>query len=296
MRIEAATDMVVLCLCQHGAAASDVHHKKCALPPRFKIRTTAMLPFVGWRLLFAGALHIAPSQPRPGRRLSKLSCRKMPGGCGGKAALAAASASPTVHQHLRAASASASASASAAASPTVEARKPRRKTGRLRQDSSRPRPKGHATKGANDQRRRRPKGVRKRFDYRRKGQGDAGIAARPRSKAGRTEARGRLSNQTTGTNRSCVLPHCGRKEAPRSRPAFDTARRWFDAALRPANCSSARIAYLPPWSAGIMSSIWVYTSFVMLAVEHGYTVVPIGEWKFARGLSPPTHEYYTSSR
>jgi hypothetical protein len=62
--------------------------------------------------------------------------------------------------------------------------------------------------------------------------------------------------------------------------------------LKPANCSSARIAYLPPWSAGIMSSIWVYTSFVMLAVEHGYTVVPIGEWKFARGLSPPTHEHY----
>ena len=34
-----------------------------------------------------------------------------------------------------------------------------------------------------------------------------------------------------GTNRSCVLPHCGRKEAPRSRPAFDAARRWFDAVL-----------------------------------------------------------------
>ena len=124
------------------------------------------------------------------------------------------------------------------------------------------------------------------------GQGDASKAGPPRSKAGRTEARERLSNQTAGTNRSCVLPQCGRKEAPRSRPAFDAARRWFDAVLKPANCSSARIAYLPPWTAGIMSSIWVYTSFVMLAVEHGYTVVPIGEWKFARGLSPPTHEHY----
>ena len=214
-----------------------------------------MLPLVGWRLLFAGALLMAPSQPRPGRRLSKLSCRKMPGGCGGKAAIAAAAASPTAHQHLHLLAASASASAS----PTVEARKLRRKTGWLRRDSSRPRPEGQATRGAGDQRGRRANVGKKRFNHRRMGQGDASKAGRPRSKAGRTEARERLSNRTAGTNRSCVLPQCGRKEAPRGRPAFDAARRWFDAVLKPANCSSARIAYLPPWTAGIMSSIWVYT-------------------------------------
>ena len=52
------------------------------------------MAFVGWRrALFAVALHTASTQPWPGRRLSVASlgqrpCRKLPGGCGGKAASA----------------------------------------------------------------------------------------------------------------------------------------------------------------------------------------------------------------
>jgi hypothetical protein len=95
-----------------------------------------MLPFVGWRLLFAGALHTASSQPWPGRRLSVVtslgqqSCRKLPGGCGGKAASASAAASPTVHQHQH----QHLLAASASASPTVEVNYPRLPCGNVALD------------------------------------------------------------------------------------------------------------------------------------------------------------------
>ena len=62
-----------------------------------------MLRCVGWLLVFAGALHTASAQPWPGRRLSAVSSlgqlpgRKLPGGCGGKAASASAFSRATPH-------------------------------------------------------------------------------------------------------------------------------------------------------------------------------------------------------
>ena len=62
-----------------------------------------MLRYVGWRLVFAGALHTASAQPWPARRLiavtslGQRSCRKLPGGCGGQAASASAFARATPH-------------------------------------------------------------------------------------------------------------------------------------------------------------------------------------------------------
>ena len=74
-----------------------------------------MLRCVGWRLVFAGALHTASAQPWPGRRLSAVVslpvgqhrvCPPGYAGCGGKAHTAMPRGTAT--------------SASASASPTVE--------------------------------------------------------------------------------------------------------------------------------------------------------------------------------
>lgn len=62
--------------------------------------------------------------------------------------------------------------------------------------------------------------------------------------------------------------------------------------LRPNDCTTARIALIAPWTAGIGSSLLTFASFALLAVEHGYTVVPHGQWPFAHGLLPPTHEHF----
>ena len=67
---------------------------------------------------------------------------------------------------------------------------------------------------------------------------------------------------------------------------------WLDRALRPVSCATARMAFVPPWHAGIGSSLFTFASFAMLAVEHGYAIYPTGVWKFARGSFPPTHEHF----
>ena len=67
---------------------------------------------------------------------------------------------------------------------------------------------------------------------------------------------------------------------------------WLRQALRPASCSDARIVQLPPWHAGIGSALMMFASFALLAIEYNYTVVASGSWKFALGLSPPTHEFF----
>ena len=36
----------------------------------------------------------------------------------------------------------------------------------------------------------------------------------------------------------------------------------------------------------------MFASFALLAIEYNYTVVASGTWKFASGLSPPTHEFF----
>ena len=71
-----------------------------------------------------------------------------------------------------------------------------------------------------------------------------------------------------------------------------TVDAWLEQTLKPVSCAAARIAYVPPWHAGIGSALAVYACYAMLAVEHGYTVVPVRTWRFARGLTPPSHEHY----
>jgi hypothetical protein len=71
------------------------------------------------------------------------------------------------------------------------------------------------------------------------------------------------------------------------------ARAWLLRTLRPATCDvRTRIALLPMHHSGIGSSLLVWASYALLCVEHGYTVVPHGTWKFAKGLEPATHESF----
>ena len=50
-------------------------------------------------------------------------------------------------------------------------------------------------------------------------------------------------------------------------------RRALQSVLRPANCKTARILYVPPWGSPLGSAINVYAALMLRALDYGYTIV-----------------------